>query len=159
MFDQKNFWSMILQPKNCFDQKVFINFSVDNYSWGNDLATIKNYRQKIFWWKLLVERYSWGNDFAIKEILDQTIFCKHFLWITILEEMILQGYKFFDRKMYWSKLLVDNYFWGNGFAMIKHCQQKIFCSKFFVNNYSWRYDFATIKKFVEKICLVEIFSG
>jgi hypothetical protein len=64
---------------------------VDNYSPGNDFATIQNNRPK----KILVEifsgNYSRGNDFAtIKNFRPKKFLGQNFLWITILEKVILQ---------------------------------------------------------------------
>ena len=63
---------------------------MDNYSRGNDFATIKIFEQKICWYKFLVDFYSRGNDFAaIKKNFDKN-FSTNFKWVTILEELILQ---------------------------------------------------------------------
>jgi hypothetical protein len=63
---------------------------VDNYSRGKDLATILNFRPKMFVSKLLVDNYSRGNGFATIKMFDQERFGKQFKWITILEEIILR---------------------------------------------------------------------
>jgi len=63
---------------------------VDNYSRESDFATIKNFRLKIFWSKLLVDNYSRGNDFAAIKNFRLKIFWPNFYSITIPEEMILQ---------------------------------------------------------------------
>jgi len=47
---------------------------VENYSPGNDFATIKIFEQKIFWYKFLVDNYSRGNDFATIKNLRPKIF-------------------------------------------------------------------------------------
>ena len=68
-----------------------INFLADNYSWGNDFATIKIFDQKFFSQMFLVDNYSRGNEFAmIKKNVDQKFVPKISKWVTNLEEMILQ---------------------------------------------------------------------
>jgi hypothetical protein len=87
-----------LRREKIFDQKIYWSkFLEDNYSRGNDFATIKTFRPKIFVSKFLVDNCPRGNDFVAIKIFEKEIVLSKFYWITIAEEMILR-YKIFDHK-------------------------------------------------------------